>query len=586
MLITNGKLVKYGLLLFLLGPLVLNAQNRTMRIENVLGSQIQIGGFTLNTDQTIKINAVGAGGEKEIKRITNFQIDPQNMFAYAWILNARTRELVWRMTINNTKGDWWDRWNRTFDEEINLQKGEYEVYYSAVNPSYISFEGGFVTWGKIMDKIFGNDDWWEDHSSEWKISISNVDEVFEKGAVLKYQNAVKNSSIIDLTGMGDREQKSAGFTLHKQSTLEIYAIGEGWDDEMYDQAYILNADTRKRVWEMSYRNTKHAGGAVKNRVVREKIKLETGDYIVYFKSDDNHSAKEWNANPPYDPQFWGVSVSGVGDNFDRTVVETYAEREGSLVVRMDKLGDLEEVSEGFTVVRPMKLRIYAVGEGREGKMFDYGWIENAQTGERIWKMNYFDTEEAGGNSKNRRYDRIHHFEPGSYIVHFITDDTHSYDSYNTRPPDDPESWGIRIFTVGKKDDNNYVRRYNPERDKNIIVQLIRIGDDEHVRQRFTLKNDTNVRIYAIGEGDWDEMYDYGWIEEYKTGRTVWKMNYQDTRRAGGHSKNRLFDGTIFLQSGTYIAHFQTDDTHAFGTWNTEPPRDKTSWGITIYTYEN
>ena len=337
---------------------------------------------------------------------------------------------------------------------------------------------------------------------------------------------------------------------------------------------------------MSYRNTKHAGGAVKNRVVREKIKLETGDYIVYFKSDDNHSAKEWNANPPYDPQFWGVSVSGVGDNFDRTVVETYAEREGSLVVRMDKLGDLEEVSEGFTVVRPMKLRIYAVGEGREGKMFDYGWIENAQTGERIWKMNYFDTEEAGGNSKNRRYDRIHHFEPGSYIVHFITDDTHSYDSYNTRPPDDPESWGIRIFTVGKKDDNNYVRRYNPERDKNIIVQLIRIGDDEHVRQRFTLKNDTNVRIYAIGEGDWDEMYDYGWIEEYKTGRTVWKMNYQDTRRAGGHSKNRLFDGTIFLQSGTYIAHFQTDDTHAFGTWNTEPPRDKTSWGITIYTYEN
>ena len=586
MLINYGKLVKYGALTVLLNLSLLNGQNATVKIKNERGAQIQIGGFTLNTDQNITINAIGAGGEKEIKRITNFQVDPKNMFAYAWIINARTRALVWRMTISNTKGDWWDKWNRTFNESIHLEKGEYEVYYSAVEPSYYSMEGGFVTWGKIMDKIFGNDDWWEDHSSEWKIDISNVDEVFEKTAVLKYQNAVKNSLIIDLTVIGDGEKKSSGFTLRKPANLEIYAIGEGWDNEMYDYAYILDANSRKRVWEMTFRNTEHAGGAIKNRVVREKLDLNVGDYIVYFQSDDNHSAQNWNANPPYDPQFWGVSVSGIGDNFDRSVVETYAEREGALVVRLDKLGDYEEVSEGFTVVRPMKLRIYALGEGSNGKMVDYGWIENAQTGQQIWKMNYYDTEEAGGSAKNRRYDRIQNFEPGSYIVYFVTDDTHSYEEFNQKPPDDPESWGIRLYSIGRKDDNNYVRRYNPERDKNIIVQLIRIGDDEHARQKFTIKNDTNVRIYAIGEGDWDEMYDYGWIEDYKTGRVVWKMSYQETRRAGGHSKNRLFDGTISLKSGTYVAHFQTDDTHAFGSWNTDPPRDEASWGITIYTFEN
>jgi hypothetical protein len=234
----------------------------------------------------------------------------------------------------------------------------------------------------------------------------------------------------------------------------------------------------------------------------------------------------------------------------------------------------------------MKLRIYAVGEGRDGKMFDYGWIEDARTGRKVWEMEFRDTDEAGGAYKNRRYDRVLHFEPGSYIVYFVTDDSHSYDNFNEKAPDEEEAWGIRIYTIGKRDDSNYVRRYNPERDKNIIVQLIRIGDDEHVRQRFTLLSDTDVRIYAIGEGDWDEMYDFAWIENNQTGKVVWKMKYKSTRRAGGNVKNRVFDGTLLLRAGTYIAHYRTDDTHAFGTWNLEPPRDKSNWGITIYTYDN
>ena len=44
------------------------------------------------------------------------------MFAYAWILDASSREMVWRMTINNTTGDWWGKWNRTFEEEVSFSK--------------------------------------------------------------------------------------------------------------------------------------------------------------------------------------------------------------------------------------------------------------------------------------------------------------------------------------------------------------------------------------------------------------------------------------------------------------------------------
>jgi len=586
MRITKGRIFLIGLTLLAMTQIELRSQDKSLNISNKPDIDIQMGGFTLTMDRSVAIKAVGAGGEKRIKRITNYQVDPENMFAYAWIINARSRELVWRMTINNTGGDWWDKWNRGFDESIDLDKGEYEVYFSAIEPTYYSYEGGFMDWGKIMDKIFGKDNWWEDHSSEWKIDIDRVDEVFQQSAVLKYQKAVKNSLIINMTGMGDSENKSSGFTLLKPASLRIYALGEGWDDEMYDYAYIMDASTRERIWEMEYDNTDHAGGAIKNRVTQENIDLAPGDYVVYYRSDDTHSVTAWNANPPYDPEFWGVSVSGIGENFDRSIVETFAEREGSIVVKLDKLGDYEEVSEGFTVVRPMKLRISAIGEGSSGKLSDYGWIENAQTGEIVWKMRYRDTDEAGGASKNRRFDRIMHFEPGSYIVNFITDDSHSYEHFNQKQPDEPEAWGIRIYTIGKEEDNNYIRRYNPERDKNIIVQLTRISDDERVRQKFTIKHDTNVRVYALGEGDWDEMYDYAWIEDYRTGKIIWKMKYKDTRRAGGHSKNRLFDGTLFLRAGTYIAHYETDDTHAFGDWNSDPPRDGASWGITIYTYEN
>ncbi len=579
-----GKNILIAVLLFSLYQENLKAQNNVITVQNEKGVQVMVGGFTLNSEGVVKIDAVGAGGKNEIKRITNFQIDPKNLFAYAWILDARSREMVWRMTINNTEGDWWDKWNRTFNDDLSLPAGKYEVYFSSVEPTY--YAGENLSISDLMDKLFGRDDWWEDHSSNWRIDISNVDRVYSLSEVNKYQQAVKNSTIINMTEMGDSENESKGFTLLKPATLKVYAIGEGWDDEMYDYAYILDAETRDRVWEMKYRDTEHAGGAIKNRVTEEVLDMSPGDYIVYYRSDDNHSFSEWNANPPYDPTFWGVTIGGVGEDFDRSIVETFEEREGKVVVRLDKLGDYEEVSEGFTIVRPMKLRIHAVGEGRDGKMFDFGWIEDAQSGRKIWEMKYHDTDNAGGDFKNRRYDRVIHFEPGSYIVYFVTDDSHSYYNFNKAAPDEPESWGIRIYTVGNKDDNNYIRKYNPERDKNIVVQLIRIGDDEHVRQKFTLDRGTNVRVYAIGEGDWDELYDYAWIENYDTGKIVWRMKYDKTRRAGGDVKNRVFDGTLFLKAGTYIAHYKTDDSHAFGTWNSDPPRDKSNWGITIYTYSD
>ena len=64
------------------------------------------------------------------------------------------------------------------------------------------------------------------------------------------------------------------------------------------------------------------------------------------------------------------------------------------------------------------------------------------------------------------------------------------------------------------------------------------GRGQNLRHAFSLEEDSRIRIYAIGEGMGDEMYDYAWIENAETGQDIWKMTYRDTEHAGGARKNR------------------------------------------------
>ena len=79
-----------------------------------------------------------------------------------------------------------------------------------------------------------------------------------------------------------------------------------------------------------------------------------------------------------------------------------------------------------------------------------------------------------------------------------------------------------------------------------------------------------------------EMYDYGWIEETESGKTVWEMTYRMTEHAGGARKNRMESTTLTLKPGEYELHYETDGSHSFGEWNDDPPEDRTHWGITVY----
>lgn len=66
------------------------------------------------------------------------------------------------------------------------------------------------------------------------------------------------------------------------------------------------------------------------------------------------------------------------------------------------------------------------------------------------------------------------------------------------------------------------------------------------------------------------IWDYGWIED-KEEQVVWKMEVRETNHAGGAIKNRFVDTTIFLSKGQYTLRYVSDESHAFNSWDDDPP---------------
>jgi len=115
----------------------------------------------------------------------------------------------------------------------------------------------------------------------------------------------------------------------------------------------------------------------------------------------------------------------------------------------------------------------------------------------------------------------------------------------------------------------------------IIASIDNVTDNRYEIVDFTLERDTDIRIYAIGEGTSNIMTDYAGIENAQTGQLVWEMYIISTEHAGGSSKNRKFDRVVPLVAGSYRLHYRSDDSHSFDNWNDLPP-DHYWWGVRLF----
>jgi len=543
-----------------------------VEIKNFHKKEVKFEGFTLAEPQTISIKVVSSNREHPL-------------WTRAWILNSDTREMVWDVRHASSKND--DRTTVVYSDTVSLPPGTYEVYYASFPYSFFSINGFSDLMDFLGDKVFHWNDG-EDFSGDYRdlsIVVEGNGTHLDKKAIEDLQERYRKNSLFSMSGLWDNQSEHQGFILDKPTQLDIYAIGEVRSDGAFDYGWIKNVKTGDIVWTMMNRDLKHAGGDRKNRMDKETISLPAGTYAAFFVTDDSHSAHEWNAPPPYDPEFWGMTVrTSLPEAKDHVQIYTYENVPSkNVIAEITRVREKEYRSKGFTLKRGMDVRVLAIGEGSDDEMYDYGWIVNATTNKKVWEMNYFDTQNAGGAKKNRMTDKVIHLDKGSYVATYVSDGSHNYGDWNAAPPYDPEHWGITVLGAEDKFASSDVAPYDEDNSKSVLARIIRVGDDERKHKNFTLAKDGEVRIYALGEGRDDEMDDYGWIENAVTGKTVWEMTYRMTEPAGGAEKNRRFDGTLLLKAGEYIVHYRSDDSHSFDGWNDDPPADPYNWGITVYS---
>ncbi len=560
-----------ALLVSLSVPLM--SQNK-VGVGDVFPGRVEFAAFTLAQDDQLSIE--GRGGA--------FHHDWQMIVYYGWIIDSETRKVVWHAADKADRPDF-EYGEFNIRDQVSLKKGTYEIYFAAAYHHENNTDWTFTSLNGLFNDIFGDRkrdrenfrlEFQEGMGME--VSAPSLTKVSAAGIVEKKIS----EAIVAILKPDNNANIKKGFSLSGETTLRIYGIGEGRKDETFDYAWIYDLDKHKRVWVMDYGNSSFAGGADKNMIVDEKITLPAGNYLVSYATDDSHSYNNWNAMPPHDPQFSGITIWPNSDSDKKNVVPFKAVAEVKPVLQIVKVHDDEYLSRGLSVKAPTEFRVFCIGESTSDEMADNGWIVNAATGQVVWDMSREHKEHAGGASKNKMVDQVIKLEKGDYIVRYATDDSHSYGDWNSGPPHEQDFYGITLW-VNKKEDLSKISTFEPAAYKNdrVVAEIVRVRDDENLSENFRLDKETNVRIIAIGEGVDGDMVDFGWIKNTDTGRVVWEMTYRNTDSAGGAHKNRLFNDTITLPAGNYKVYYETDGSHSYRSWNATPPRDPERYGISL-----
>jgi hypothetical protein len=557
-------------------------------IHDLTPREHRTAGFVLATAQELRIAAVGADPRPERRerrdKGTWQDDDVATWPAAAWIVDARTRQVVWDLRAAETDRE--SNGLRRFAGTVRLPAGVYEAHYASYAAAWTSIDGMSVINGlrELAGRIRYGGPYIEDGSyKQFSLMVAGVGRA-AGDSTIDLASKVFTATAIARIAPEPGTTARYGFALTRPVDVEVYAIGEIRRDAGFDYGWIMNADTRARVWDMDYANTEPAGGAAKNRMTHETLRLPAGRYVAYFVSDDSHDPDEWNNVPAFDPAFWGLTLR-VADATARAGVKPYAYEPvpaGQTLVSLTGIGDRASRSAGFTLRRAMDVRVYAMGEGVNGEMVDYAWIVEATSHRRVWTMRFEDTGPAGGASKNRLFDGTVHLEAGSYMVHYASDDSHSAAEWNAAPPAEERYWGVSVFPASGRLDSALVAPFRRGPSGTVLAALVEMRDDERAHAPFRLERETTLRVYALGEGVNGDMVDYGWIEDAGTGRVVWEMTYDATEPAGGARKNRVYEGTVKLPAGSYVLHYRSDGSHSFDDWNDDEPDDPESWGITVF----
>jgi hypothetical protein len=408
-----------------------------------------------------------ADGRVELSIIGARNREADQLFALGWILQADSREVVWSMSEASTRRILGEKKLRKFEGSIYLEKGRYEAYYYAGNPlialQSMKFEiklddvgdvAGYVA-GLLGDEFRDNPNIYSEMTRQYSFSISSSAKNFK---MLDYDLPEYDLSFLSIVKPRNLTDEKHGFEVLEKIPVEIYAFGEysEGDDIFVDGSKLINAQTRDMVWAMERWNTDWQGGAMKNRCFHDEITLPPGEYILHYWTDDSHTFDAWNAPPPYDPYFYGVTLALAEPEDQSKVRPTDIEERKQVLVQITKAGNNANLSRPFELKRDVRAIVYSLGEGKKGILYDYGWIEKNKTGEKIWVMQEEETDHAGGAKKNRVFDGVLDLPRGEYLLRYKSDGSHSFRSWNAAPPSDSRHYGITLYTYGAEQNGDIV----------------------------------------------------------------------------------------------------------------------------------
>ena len=547
-------------------------------IDNISRKGLYEERFSLTTDLDVTVEAVGSGAK-----------GTEALLAYAWILDLRSRGVVWGMEAHRAEEAEHED-NLRQRDDVHLPAGDYVLYFSAIGGSYPIEKSikllQIFDLGKVSIKG-GNSVRWDEigEPREWHATVRTADGRSTAGIVTPLSREPDLGALVRFDRTPDESSRRALLEVTAPVSLRVLAIGEysASGQGFADGAWILDCDSYERVWEMTLVNTKGACGPPKNRMFDDKIQLPAGRYWACYVTDDSHAFGMWNAQPPCDPESWGLTLIPERPKDASAVKVTLDPPEENVIVSIRQVGDSEYRAEEFRLKHAARVAIRAFGEWdkKYGRQLDFGWIEDAHTLRQVWTMDSNPGRYAAGEARNRLVEEAVSLEPGFYRVAYVTDDAHSREGWFKQPPFDPDAWGIKLVGLGKDFRMDWVELSPADDDAPTLIRLAPVGDDADRRVRFQVEGTITVKLIALGEGGDGEMFDYGWLVNEDSGRKVWEMEYRDTRHAGGGKKNRRTEAVLTLTPGTYSLHYTSDGSHSFEDWNDDPPNDAHMWGITL-----
>ncbi len=256
-------------------------------IKDLRSGDLESVGFTLKKGADIDINVVGIKAPNS-----------RSMLAYAWIIDSETREMVWELESRRTKRFKKNSLLRKKSAVEYLKAGSYELYYSVRKREHWgwnSFNGDFLY---ELSNLFDDDD-------DRRLRKRDVRECYVKLTSNELQAADIErfeidgglaGALIKHTQLGDSEFIKTGFELSKGGKLRIYSLVEqpARNEVPVDHAWIINMETRARVWEIDKWDAEYAGGSEKNQLFNDEVKFEKGKYVLYVVTDGSHSYEDWH----------------------------------------------------------------------------------------------------------------------------------------------------------------------------------------------------------------------------------------------------------------------------------------------------